>query len=259
MKRLMYQVCLGEAAQSKLYEFCISSVKEYCKIHGIDHYLQKQPRLRIAPDPFMSNRSNDSYKKHGGYLPIYEKENAFDMREQYDQIAIVDADIFIRPKSPNIFDDFNSTWGGVVEREMPLNNEYFNKIINYSKMQYATLNDVDWKWNDKGAEFINMGLIMFDCNKIDPYMRNQSAREFLNRYEFKRFVDGQGAWKWSTDQTLLNWWLKKEEIDVQHMDWTWNGLFSANEKITECNFVHFFLKDKLPLRGEKIDELMMRI
>jgi hypothetical protein len=90
-------------------------------------------------------------------------------------------------------------------------------------------------------------------------MRNQSAREFLNRYEFKRFVDGQGAWKWSTDQTLLNWWLKKEQIDVQHIDWTWNGLFSANEKITECNFVHFFLKDKLPLRGEKIDELMMRI
>lgn len=259
MKRLVYQVCLGEASKSKLYEFCISSVKHYCKKHGIDHYLQTTPRLRISPDPFMTNRSQDSYKKHGGFLPIYEKENAFDLRNQYDQIAIIDADIFIRPDSPNIFEDFNSTWAGVVEREMPLNNEYVNKIINYSRMQYSTLGDVDWKWNNRGAEFFNMGLILFDSEKLEPYLKGQTAKQFLDRYEFKRFIDGQGAWKWSTDQTLLNWWLKKQKIDAQHLPSTWNGLFSVNTEIKQCNFVHFFLKDKLPGRGENIDELLVRI
>ena len=39
------------------------------------------------------------------YLPIYEKENAFDYIDDYDQIAIIDADIYIRPDSPNIFDE----------------------------------------------------------------------------------------------------------------------------------------------------------
>lgn len=259
MKTLIYQVCLGEASNSKLYEFCISSVKHYCKMHGIDHYLQTHPRLRIAPDPFMTNRSEDSYKKHGGYLPIFEKENAFDFRDKYDKIAIIDADIFVRPDSPNIFDEFDSTWGGVAEREMPLNDEYVNKIINYSKMQYSTLTDVDWKWNNRGAEFFNMGLILFDCKKIEPYLNKETAKQFLDRYEFKRFIDGQGAWKWSTDQTLLNWWLKKQKIEIQHLSPVWNGLFSVNTKINDCNFVHFFLKDKLPGRGERIDELMMRI
>jgi len=33
-------------------------------------------------------------------------------------------------------------------------------------------------------------------------------------------------------------------------------LFTANERIKECNFVHFFLKDKLPNRGENVEELM---
>lgn len=46
--------------------------------------------------------------KYGGYLPIYEKENAFDYLDDYDQIAIIDADIYIRPDAPNIFEDFGT-------------------------------------------------------------------------------------------------------------------------------------------------------
>jgi hypothetical protein len=54
--------------------------------------------------------------KYGGYLPIYEKENAFDYLDDYDQIAIIDADIYIRPDAPNIFEDFGTEqalWGCV--------------------------------------------------------------------------------------------------------------------------------------------------
>ena len=38
-------------------------------------------------------------------LPIYEKENAFDYFDDYDQIAIIDADIYIRDTAPNIFNE----------------------------------------------------------------------------------------------------------------------------------------------------------
>ena len=81
---------------------------------------------------------------------------------------------------------------------------------------------------------------------ICKYLRGQTGKQFIERPEFKRFVDGLGAWKWSTDQTLLNYWVKKEKMNVKHMDWKWNGLFTANEKVRDCHFVHFFLKDKLP-------------
>jgi hypothetical protein len=57
MKRLIYQVCLGEAQNSKLYAHCINSVAEYCKLHDIEHIVQKTPKLKIKPDPFMSTRS----------------------------------------------------------------------------------------------------------------------------------------------------------------------------------------------------------
>ena len=264
MKRLIYQVCLGRQADSKLYKHCIESVKKYCEKHDIEHVLQTQPILKIKPDLFATNRSKDSYEKHGGFLPIYEKENAFDLLDQYDQIAIVDADIYIRDGSPNIFDEFGTddAWGGVVEREMPLNDQYKNKIRNYSRMQYDQLqnyNVTNFFPDSLGYEFFNMGMILINSELFKPYMKGQSAKQFLNRMEFKDFVDGKGAWKWSTDQTLLNYFLKKYDIPVKHMAHVWNGLYTANTKIDECYFVHFFLKDKLPAGGENVEQLMKDI
>ena len=142
MKRLIYQVCLGENKNSKLYEHCIDSVSKYCDKYGITHQVLRRPILKIRPDPFSGNRSTESYVKHGGYLPIYEKEAAFDLLKDYDQIAILDSDIYVKETSPNIFEEFGTeyAWGSVVEREMPLTENYCYKIRNYSMMQYGILN-----------------------------------------------------------------------------------------------------------------------
>ena len=253
---------VGESRNSKLYAKCIQSVREYCSRHNIGHIVQTNPKLRIAPDVFTSNRSQESHAKHGGYLPIYEKENAFDLLDDYDQIAIVDADIFIRDDAPNIFEDFGTdkAWGSVCEREMPITEEYKRKIINYSQMQYRTLHPKpNFKPNNLGFEFYNMGMILVNSQQFKPFLKGQTAAQFIHRFEFQKFVDGQGAWKWSTDQTLLNYFLKKYEVPVKHMNWKWNGLFTANTNIKECHFVHFFLKDKLPSRGENIEQLMALI
>ena len=269
MKRLIYQVCLGAASQSKLYKHCIQSVANYCEAHGIDHHVQTTPILRIKPDVFVTNRSTESYEKHGGFLPIYEKENAFDwFSKGYDQIAIIDADIYIRPNSPNIFHDLgnNYDFGAVVERDMPITGAYAMKIKNYSHMQYNSLSDVKWDWRDWGAHFYNMGMIVMN-RSITDFLHGESAQQFIRRAEFKRFVDGLNNWKWSTDQTLLNWWVKKESSNpdlpmrVKDMHWTWNALYSAvkDDQIPKANFVHFFLKDKLPQNGENVEELMKKI
>jgi len=257
---MIYQVCLGKP--SKLYEHCIQSVAEYCERYNIDHVVQRTPILRIKPDVFVTNRSKESYEKHGGFLPIYEKENAFDYFKDYDQIAIVDADIWIRPDSPNIFQtlDPQVDFAGVVEREMPIHSWYEQKIVGYSKMQYSNLhnNRADFKPNQLGFEFYNMGLMVMN-KSITKYLNGQSARQFITRPEFKDFVDGQGAWKWSTDQTLLNYWVKKEKMKVQNMSWKWNALYTAVKDPSEAHFVHFFLKDKLPNRGENVEQLMKEV
>ena len=263
MKRLIYQVYVGNP--SRLYDHCVQSVKNYCDKHGIDHEVLKTPKLRIKPDVFLTNRSKESYEKHGGYLPIYEKENAFERFSDYDQIAIVDADIYIRPDSPNIFDELNedTEFAGVIEREMPISEQYAKKIINYSKMQYGMLhsNKSDFKPNQLGFEFYNMGLMVMQKSITKYFKPNETPRDFIMRPEFKDFVDGQGAWKWSTDQTLLNTWVKREKMKEQHLSWKYNALFKGvkDDKIKEAYFVHFFLKDLLPSRGENVNQLMKEI
>jgi len=254
MKKIIYQVYVGK--RSKLYDHCTKSVEEYAKRIGADYVKQTTPILRIKPDVFSTNRSTESYEKYGGFLPIYEKENAFSYLNTYDQVAIIDADVWIRENAADIFQHIgDADFGGVVERDMPITGEYLAKIQNYSRMQYSTLRDVDWKWNNRGAEFINMGVMVMN-KSFNKYLHGQTPMQFLRRIEFKHFIDGLGAWKWSTDQTLLNWWIKKEKMKVQNLDWKFNGLFTANTKIQECDFVHFFLKDKLPNRGENVEELM---
>ena len=274
MKRLIYQVYTGK--KSRLYDHCTASVKAYAEYinskespqNRVDYIIQTQPIMRIKPDVFATNRSKESYEKHGGFLPIYEKENAFDYWDKYDQICIIDADIWIRPGSPNIFNEMNNEteFAGMVERQAPILPWYQEKLRGYTRMQYGTLQDVDWKWNNSGGHFFNMGLMLMNRQFVNylPIQSNgkhQSGKAFIERPEFKRFVDGLGAWKWSTDQTLLNWWVKKENMKLQELSWKWNALFTAipNDRIKEAYFVHFFLKDKLPNSGENVEQLMEKV
>ena len=260
MKRLIYQVYTGK--RSDLYDHCTQSVKEYADRIGAHYLIQREPILRIAPDIFTTNRSRESYEKYGGFLPIYEKENAFAYLDSYDQIAIIDADIFIRPNCDECLFSASGTdcdFAGVIERTMPITHEYQAKIHNYSRMQYQHRGLAElFDWNNLGADFYNMGLMVIN-KSISKYLRGQTPEQFIRRPEFKNFVDGMGAWKWSTDQTLLNYWVKKERMIVNNLDWKWNGLFTANTNIKECNFIHFFLKDKLPNRGENVKDLMSMI
>lgn len=255
MKQMIYQVYVHN--RSNLYDWCTESVAKYCEKYNIDHIIQSEPILRIKPNVFRTNRSEESYGKYGGYLPIYEKENAFDYFDEYDQIAIIDADIYIRDTAPNIFDELTDKhcFGGVAERDMPLTPGYIGKIQNYSRMQYGSMQNIDFFWNDKGAEFFNMGMMVMN-KSITKYIKG-TAREFLERAEFQDFVDGMGPWKWSTDQTLLNTWIKKYKIPTKNLNWKWNGLYKGIEDplIEACHFIHFFLRDKLPKRGEDIERL----
>ena len=247
--------------KSKLYDHCTNSVKTYAKRIGADYEVQRSPILMIKPDVFMTNRSKESYEKHGGFLPIYEKENAFAYLKSYDQVAIIDADVYIREDAPSIFEDLTDDYdfGAVLERDMPITSQYKQKIANYSKMQYgmSSLTNL-FNWNDQGANFYNMGIIVLN-KSFNNYLDGQTPMQFLRQARFKAFIDGMGSWKWSTDQTLLNVFVKEEKVRVKNMDWRWNGLYTVNTKIKECYFIHFFLKDKLPAAGENVEELMKNV
>ena len=123
MDRMIYQVAVGK--QSNLYEHCIKSVANYCKKYNLKHIVQTEPILKIRPDINRTGRSKEAVERLG-YLPIFEKENAFYYLEQFKQIAIVDSDIYIRENAPNIFDQLTDQYafGAVAERELPCAKKY---------------------------------------------------------------------------------------------------------------------------------------
>ena len=255
---MIYQVAVG--SQSKLYEHCIQSVANYCNKYNMTHIVQREPILKIRPDMSRTGRSKEAVERLG-YMPIYEKENAFAYFKDYDQIAVIDADVYIRPGAPDFFKELDEShdFGGVIERDMPVTKEYHAKLINYSGMQYSTLPTFkNTQWGTEAAPFMNMGVMLMN-KSFANYLEGQTPLQFISRDEFQPFVDGMGAWKWSTDQTLLNYWIPKVGMKVKNLDWKWNGLYGVNTKIKECHFVHFFLKDLLPQQGENVEELMERI
>lgn len=253
MKNLIYQVKVGETPA--FYDVCTKSVEIYCAMHNIDYKVQTDPILKIKPK--RSFRSANALRL--GYLPIYEKENAFNYLSEYDNIAIIDADVYIKPTAPNIFNELDGNiFGAVLERDLPLTSNYVNKILNYSEGQYRKLNDVNWKWSKThGAEFYNMGVMVFN-KTISQYLNGETPDKFINRTMFERFVNGEGNWKWSTDQTLLNYWIKKENIPTKNLSWKWNTLFKAvnDSALSEGHFIHFFLSANLPLKGAEIPTII---
>ena len=237
---LIYQVAVGEVPP--FYHACIASVARYAARHGHDHIVQTEPVLRIRP--VKSARSENALRL--GYLPIYEKENAFSYLDRYEAVAVIDADVFMRDTAPDIFGELGDVaFAGVMERDLPLTPEYRDKIRKHSEGQFRPLVDVDWQWNGSGAAFYNMGLMLFGQAAV-PYLNGQSPGQFLRRPEFERFVNGEGHWKWSTDQTLLNWWVKKSGMPVRNLDWKWNALYGACRSVEGAHFVHFFLSAKQP-------------
>ena len=169
MKNLIYQVYVGN--KSKLYDHCIASVKAYADRIGADHIVLKTPKLWIRPDPFTTNRSKECQARPLP-LPIYEKENAFEYLEQYDNVAIIDGDVYVRDSAPCIFKAFDGdmVFGAVNERDMKVTPEYAQKIANYSRMQYETFGEkLMGKRNKLGWEFMNMGVMVFN-KKLRPYL-----------------------------------------------------------------------------------------
>jgi len=248
-RRLIYQVAVGEVPA--FYEPCIDSVRRYAERIGADHYVQTKPKLLIAPK--VNNRSENALRL--GYLPIYEKENAFSYLHEYDQVLIVDADIYIRDTAPDIFEESTSPFAGVVERDMPLTQAYAEKVWKHSEGQFRNLMDVAWRWNEKGAHYYNMGLMLLD-KSILPYLNGETPEQFIRRPEFERFVNGVGHWRWSTDQTLLNWWVKSSGMETNDLDWRWNAMYGACRDVSAAYFVHFFLSAKLPQQGREIPRII---
>jgi len=255
MKTVIYQVSVGNPPA--FYNTCIASAKRYCEKYGIDHIVQTEPTLKIRP--LNSARSVPAVERYG-YLPVFEKENAFALLGEYDKVCIIDCDIYIRDNAPNVFDeiDLDTPFAGVRECDAPITPQYRNKLFKFSHGQYEKFPEIMKEYHPQhGVPFYNMGL-MLCTTKLLEHLNGDTPEQFIRRKEFEGFVNGEGHWKWSTDQTLLNYWIKKEGIVTKNLDWRWNTIFKAvrDDVLPESYFLHFVLSSKLPRQGAEIPEIV---
>jgi len=261
MKTLIFQVNIPLQGKSKLYEFCMASVKSYAERIGADYKVITEQVFKIPVDMKRTNRNKEGLiKLANNTLPIMEKSVGLTYFPEYDKICIVDSDIYIRDTAPNIFDELGKGqhFGCVLERDLPLTPGHRAKIKGYSNDMFkkAPCNKVEWNWNESGADFANMGLMLIDKSFMDM-LDGDTPREFLMRDEFADFRDGVGLLRYSTDQVLYNYFLKKSGANVNYLSWKWNALYrgAMDSKIPEAHFVHFFLRNQLPNNGNNIDML----
>lgn len=252
MRRLIFQVAVGEVPP--FYTPCMASVKAYAERIGADYMALTEPVLRIVPKA--SQRSENALRL--GYLPIFEKEVALAFLDRYDQIAVIDADVFVMPGAPNVFEQLaDYDFAAVLERDLPLRREFERKVINYSKDMFRGLSG-KWQWNERGANFHNMGVMLLSSSLL-AYLDGETPGEFIRRKEFEPFVNGEGRFKWSTDQVLLNWWVKNTSIRARDLDWRWNCIYSyvKPEALKQAPFfIHFNLAANMPGKGAEIPDII---
>jgi len=256
---LIYQVAVGNNLP-QFYDITMASVLNYAMKYDIHYTVLREPKLKIRP--LHSYRSEQAVERLG-YLPIYEKENAFELFDKYDNICIIDSDIYITENAPNIFEQLDEEieFAGVKEKDMPLTEQYLRKIKAYSMAHYSNFRDIEQNINPQyGIEFYNMGLMLMS-NKMKKYLNGQTPLEFIRRKEFENFINGKGAWRWSTDQTLLNYWIKKEKMLTKDLSWKWNTLFKGviDDVLPRAYFIHFFLSNNLPQKGMEIPSIIKNI
>ena len=229
-KRLIYTVCIGQPRP--LWQRCIASMRTYCERHGIEHRLQTEMALRVMPKH--SHRSPQAVALGG--LPNLEKLHGLSLLGDYSQIALVDADVWATPDAPDIFDAVNPAvdFAGCVEREMECTPAYARKLDGYAHGQYG----------DARFPFFNCGVEVFNAS-MARHLHSQTIPEFIERPEFADLIDGKGAWKWASEQTLMNVWLRSCGATLQHLRPRWNVLFGAVTMPADAAFVHFFLSSHL--------------
>jgi hypothetical protein len=152
---------------------------------------------------------------------------------RYEKIAMVDADTMIKWDAPNIFDLYDDEFCGVIDND---NMWWVNNSINAYNKFFKGI-DLDY------YKYINSGMILF----------HRKHKSFIDKvFQFymdnKNVLDNWDVPHSGTDQTVLNYMLRKHNIKIKYINPTWNltaihrkEMFSYNWQLEEDK-TPFFMK-----------------
>jgi hypothetical protein len=239
-KNIVFIVNLDEkkkAGRNTPYHFSIKSWDIWCKNNNAELFILTE---RIYSEEFMNANWHKIFA-----LNLLEANNI-----DYDQVLIVDADTIIHPYAPNVFEQSENKFCAV--HNYGSYDWVCRSIENYKKHLFPNV-DVPL------FEYFNSGVIV--CNKSHKEFYNTLIEFYLNNQENLCIL--QDTYGVGTDQPVLNFMVKQENLEYKHLSYEWNmqdlqrfGILDNELTFTKVGWVYHFNSMDTELRYNVMNLVM---
>ena len=202
----------ANSENKKEYQYSVSSWKYFC---------EKNDAQLILLDKTIIDQS----KMH----IIFQRYYLFDMLENsdvdYDQVLMVDADTIVHPACPNFFDMTDDKYCMVHD-----DGSYdwiLRGMEHYKKYLFKDEWFDFWEYGNGGFQIVNKNHKEFFKEMIKLYFENKELIDSL--------VDKFGIGR---DQTILNFMLKRHNIDVKLLPYEYNMTCMPKKEIIGDDMLH---------------------
>jgi len=204
-KNLIYIVNIDSATSkfqnSDYAQYSILTWEHYCKRHNIDL--------------IVCTKSDPRFK-----FPIWNKELIYNVGKDYDKLGIVDSDTMVRWDAPNIFDQVEPDKFYGVNDLCDIN--WLMESIEQRQRFFPNIEIDLMKYLNAGVLFFGKRYLYVFKTLLNFYLENQDEIHKIN---------GGGK-----EQTLLNFVLKSENVDVSLLEPSWNLLSIHRKNMFQNNW-----------------------
>lgn len=204
-KNLIYIVAIdheiSSIKNSDYSQYCIETWKYWCDKHNIDLIVNKEHDTRFG-------------------RPTWNKELIYDIGKDYEKIGVVDSDTMVKWDAPNIFDHFDTEFCGI--NDIADLSWVINSLDVYKKFFPNTEMD-PMKYMNAGVVFFHNKHLHIFKQVLDFYLNNKQ--------ELDNWSHGGGR-----EQTILNYFLEKNNVEKRFSDYSWNLLSMHRKDIFKHNW-----------------------
>ena len=235
MKNIVFIVAIGDKSE---YQYCINSWKYWCEKNNCELFV-------------MEDFIVDSKEMH----IIWQRYFLFDLLDhnniKYKQICLVDADTIIHPDCPNFFNLTDNKYCMVHD-----NGSYdwiLRGMEHYKKYLFKDMWFDFWEYGNAGYQIVNKNHKKFFKTIINFYFKN---REIIENIRTKFGI--------GSDQTVLNFMLQKNNIDLNLLPYEFNMTSLVKREIlgddmlyTKLGWIYHF--NGIPEKEKNVPRLMKQV
>lgn len=199
-------VVAGNESRSATYNYGLESWERWCRNNNCELFILDQ---LLAPIEDLKI--------------TWQRYYVFDLLEanniNYDQILMVDADSFIHPDCPNFFEMTDRKFTGV-----HADGSYdwvLRSIENYSKHLFNGKMFNFWEYYMGGFQIVNETHKSYYQNILKFYFENQRKIQELQNYHV------------GTDQPIINFLLRENNIDLKLLPWEFSMSDMARKEVLD--------------------------